>query len=77
MAGDEILKNTFANKAFENFEIAAYKSLLTLCQAAGMAEARAPLEQSLKEEVRMAEWVDSHVEQVTREYLVHEERQAT
>lgn len=30
MAGDEILKNTFANNAFEHFEIAAYKSLLTL-----------------------------------------------
>src|SRR3981189_127670 len=29
VAGDEILKNTFAN--FENFEIAAYKSLLALC----------------------------------------------
>lgn len=32
MAGDEILKNTFANNAFEHFEIAAYKSLLTLCR---------------------------------------------
>src|ERR1043165_7639495 len=29
-AEDEILKNTFANNAFENFEIAAYKSLLEL-----------------------------------------------
>lgn len=76
MAGDEILKNTFANNAFENFEIAAYKSLLTLCQAAGVPDARAPLEQSLKEEERMAQWVDSHVEQVTRQYLAHEERQA-
>ena len=26
LAGDEILKNTFANNAFENFEIAAYRS---------------------------------------------------
>jgi ferritin-like metal-binding protein YciE len=26
-ADDEILKNTFANNAFENYEIAAYKSL--------------------------------------------------
>jgi ferritin-like metal-binding protein YciE len=34
MAGDEI-KNAFANNAFENYEIAAYKSLLTLCPAAG------------------------------------------
>src|ERR1700754_5216342 len=31
MAGDGILKNTFANNAFENFEIATYKSLLALC----------------------------------------------
>jgi hypothetical protein len=29
-----ILKNTFANNAFENFEIAAYKSLLALCEPA-------------------------------------------
>jgi ferritin-like metal-binding protein YciE len=28
-ADDEILKNTFANKAFEHYEIAAYKSLIT------------------------------------------------
>ncbi|WP_431015504.1 DUF892 family protein [Bradyrhizobium pachyrhizi] len=32
MAGDETLKNTFANNAFEHFEIAAYKSLLTQVQ---------------------------------------------
>jgi len=68
-AGDEILKNTFANNAFENFEIAAYKSLLALCTAAGMAEAKGPLETSLKEEQRMASWIDSNVEKVTMEYL--------
>ena len=32
VAGDEILKNSFANYAFEHFEIAAYKSLLTLAE---------------------------------------------
>src|SRR3982751_803575 len=42
MAGDEILKNTFANNAFEHFEIAAYKSLLTLCGPAG-ADSAPPL----------------------------------
>src|SRR5262249_12236926 len=31
-ADDEILKNTFGNAAFENYEIAAYKSLLILCE---------------------------------------------
>src|SRR4051812_25999739 len=28
MAGDEVLKNTFANSALESYEIAAYKSLI-------------------------------------------------
>jgi ferritin-like metal-binding protein YciE len=76
MAGDEILKNTFANDAFEHFEIASYKSLLALCGPAGVEAARAPLQQSLQEEQRMAEWVDSNVEKVTMEYLAHEQGQA-
>ncbi|HVX75534.1 MAG TPA: ferritin-like domain-containing protein [Bradyrhizobium sp.] len=76
MAGDEILKNTFANEAFENFEIAAYKSLLTLCRAAGVEAAKSPLEQSLREEERMASWIDSNVEKITMEYLGHQQREA-
>jgi ferritin-like metal-binding protein YciE len=76
MAGDEILKNTFANNAFEHFEIAAYKSLLALCGLAGVDAARSPLEASLHEEERMAAWIDANVEKVTREYLAHEERRA-
>jgi ferritin-like metal-binding protein YciE len=75
-AGDEILKNTFANEAFENFEIAAYKSLLALCGAAGVAAAKAPLELSLKEEQRMASWIDANVEKITMEFLNRQERQA-
>jgi ferritin-like metal-binding protein YciE len=73
MAGDEILKNTFANNAFEHFEIAAYKSLLALCPAAGMDATRAPLEASLKEEERMAAWIDANVAKVTMEYVAHEQ----
>lgn len=76
MAGDEILKNTFANDAFEHFEIASYKSLLALCGPAGVEAARAPLQQSLQEEERMANWVESNVEKVTLDYLAHEQRQA-
>jgi len=75
-AGDEILKNTFANNAFENFEIAAYKSLLALCDSAGVSGAKAELEASLKEEQRMAAWIDSNVEKVTREFLEHQRRAA-
>jgi ferritin-like metal-binding protein YciE len=72
MADDEILKNTFANNAFEHYEIAAYKALLALCGQAGAETARMPLETSLHEEERMAAWIDSNIERVTREYVAHE-----
>jgi ferritin-like metal-binding protein YciE len=72
VAGDEILKNTFANNAFEHYEIAAYKSLIALCQQAGI-DLSAPLQQSLREEQQMAQWVDSHVEDITLQYLAKEE----
>lgn len=76
MASDEILKNTFANNAFENFEIAAYKSLLALCGPAGVEQARAPLETSLKEEQRMAQWIDANVEKVTMDYIARQRQAA-
>src|SRR3981189_1067467 len=76
MAGDEILKNTFANNAFENFEIAAYKSLLALCGPAGADNARAHLEASLREEEQRARWVAANVEKVTLAYIAREARAA-
>ncbi len=75
VAGDEILKNTFANNAFENYEIAAYKSLIALCQEAGVRGFMTELRQSLEEEERMAKWVDSNVENVTLQYLNIEARE--
>ena len=57
-AGDEIPKNTFANNAFEHYEIAAYKSLIKLCERAG-APCCSLLEANLREDQEMADWVDS------------------
>src|SRR3954449_1785095 len=76
LAGDEILKNTFANNAFENFEIAAYKSLLALCGPAGSDDARPHLQASLREEEQMAKWIDANVEKMTLAYLNREVRAA-
>ncbi len=75
MAGDGILKNTFANNAFEHYEIAAYKSLLALAERAGV-DLSGPLTTSLREEEEMAAWIDSHVKDVTLQYLAQEERAA-
>ncbi|RDE06146.1 ferritin-like domain-containing protein [Sphingomonas aracearum] len=68
VAGDEILKNSFANYAFEHFEIASYKSLLTLAGDGGFANATAALQQSLREEESMAQWIDEALPTITRRY---------
>jgi ferritin-like metal-binding protein YciE len=75
MAKDEILKNALANNAFENYEIAAYKSLLAISRLLG-ASVTGPLEQSLREEEAMASWIDSHVDEITLAYLRKAEAEA-
>lgn len=69
MADDEILKNTFANHALENYEIAAYTSLIAMAKASGNEDAVPLLRESLAEEERMAEWLRAEVEPITRRYL--------
>jgi ferritin-like metal-binding protein YciE len=66
---DEVLKNTFANFAFEHFEIAAYRSLLTMAELAGDSGGPKLLEQSLNEEIRMAKWIEDNLEATTRKYV--------
>lgn len=68
VAPDEILKNSMANFAFENFEIAAYKSLIALADASGHAAAVSDLELNLQEEIAMAEWLDGNIEAVTLKF---------
>ena len=68
LAGDEIIKNSFANYAFEHFEIAAYKSLLGLAEDGGFASAAPLLKESLGEEQAMAQWIDEKLPLVTRRY---------
>lgn len=68
LAGDEILKNSFANFAFEHFEIASYKALLVLAEDGGFAPAMTPLRQTLDEEVSMARWIDEALPAVTRRH---------
>ncbi len=67
-APDEIVKNSFANFAFEHYEIAAYMSLLTLAEEAGFEEAMQILDQSLEEELGMAEWLENQIQPLTLRY---------
>lgn len=69
MAGDEVLKNTLANYAFENYEIAAYKSLIALADATKQSAHVKLLEQSLGEEIAMASFIENHIEDTTLKFL--------
>lgn len=69
MAGDEILKDLFANIAFENFEIAAYRSLITMAQTGGFNSAIEPLKQSLNEEEAVSSWLSQQLPKITEQYL--------
>lgn len=68
-APDEVLKNSFANQAFENFEAASYTSLISLADAGGFGRATPLLQQSLSEEQRMAQWVADSIPAVTLKFV--------
>ena len=68
-APDEILKNSFANFAFENFEVATYKALILIAEEGGFASAVPILQQSLQEEQAMAAFCDEILPTVVRKYL--------
>jgi ferritin-like metal-binding protein YciE len=77
VAQDEILKNSFANFAFENYEIAAYKSLLRMAEITGNQAAIAPLQQTLQEEMNMAKWLDEQIATITATYMMREQQGVT
>jgi ferritin-like metal-binding protein YciE len=72
-APDEVIKNTFANFAFEHYEIASYKSLLTLADITGHSAAMSVLKQSLSEEESMAAWINDHLADTTRLFVQRSE----
>jgi ferritin-like metal-binding protein YciE len=69
---DEVLKNSFANYAFEHYEIASYRALMEMARAAGDQAAMGPLQQSLQEEMKMAEWIDQHLSETVKTYMQRE-----
>lgn len=69
LAGDEILKNSFANFAFENYEIAAYKALITLGELGGFSEHISGLQVNLEQEVSMARWLEDNLRPTTVKFV--------
>lgn len=72
----ELLDEAFADYALENYEIAAYRSLLTLCEVAVQRSIAPLLQESLKEEEAMARWLKDNLSRLTRDYVVECERKS-
>ena len=77
LAGDEVLKSTFSAYAFENFEIAGYKSLVAMAEACGEPQVAATCRDILKEEEATAAWFGQNIESITRAYMAREATGAT
>ena len=68
-SSDEVLKNVLAAVGFKAYEIGSYKVLLTLADAAGATEDKAVLEQSMKEEQEMGDWLGSNLPSFVHAFL--------
>lgn len=73
-ASDEVLKNVLAAIGYKAYEIASYKVLLTLADAAGASADKAVLEQSMKEEQEMGDWLGSHLPNFVHAFLQHQSK---
>jgi len=66
---DAVLKALTADTMTEHLEIATYRCLIELAEMAGRPELRPALEESLREEEAMAEWLSDNLEQITRRFV--------
>ena len=66
---DDVMKNVLAAVGFKAYEIGSYKVLLALADAAGASADKAVLEQSMKEEQEMGDWLGSHLPSLVQAYL--------
>ncbi|EYD74748.1 hypothetical protein Rumeso_03701 [Rubellimicrobium mesophilum DSM 19309] len=66
---DEIMKNHFANVAFEAFEQATYRSLIAMAQATGFQHHVAIYEASLREEEKTFATLLNMTDQLTTKFM--------
>lgn len=68
-ADDEVVKGAISGYVFESFEIASYTSLIAAAELVGDAEGARIFRQIREQEIAMAEWCLSHLDEVTQQFL--------
>ena len=76
-AEDAVLKAVLADTMTEHLEIASYKTLIVLADMAGKPDLRPRLEESLREEEAMAQWLADNLEAITRRFVDLKEEEDT
>ena len=70
LADDEVMKGALSSYAFENFEIASYTALISAAELVGDDEGIRTFEQIREQEINMADWILSHLPDLTDEFLL-------
>lgn len=74
LTSDEVVKGTMAAYAFEHTEIATYRVLIAAADELEEREMKEVFERILAEEVAMANWLELHLDEITRVFLMRDER---
>lgn len=69
MHRDELVKNFLSDFAAEQFEIACYRSLIAAAEELDQPEIARICGEILRDEERMAEWLEERIPEVTRMHL--------
>lgn len=69
MHRDELVKNFLSDYAAEHFEIACYRSLIAAAEELGQPEIARICTEILRDEERMAAWLEERIPEVTRMHL--------
>ena len=69
MVNDEIVKGAQMGYVFENLEIASYEILIAAADAVGDTQTAEVCRRILVEEEAMADWMRSHLAELTQAYL--------
>ena len=69
-ADDEVVKGAISGYVFEQLEIASYTSLIAAARVVGETEGAQIFEQIRAQEIAMAEWCLTHLDDVTEQFLV-------
>ena len=72
LSSDEVLKDVLAAVGYKAYEIGSYKVLIALAGAAGASGDVAVLEQSMREEQEIGDWLGNHLPSFVQAYLANQ-----